>query len=99
MVSNLPTAFYVADVAAFSNVISSFGRPPQHRAWWLYRAKRTLATRSRQESSSEERETAANRTGGTDRAGAGEAFQPDVRLEILTYSIQNSAVPLSGAVS
>ncbi len=40
MVSNLPTAFYVADVAALSNVISSFGRPPQHRAWWLYRAKR-----------------------------------------------------------
>jgi metallophosphoesterase superfamily enzyme len=35
-------------------------------------------------------------THGTDRASVGQAFQPDVRPESLTYSIQNSAVPLSG---
>jgi len=34
-------------------------------------------------------------TRGTERATVDQAFQPDVRLESLTYSIQNSAGPLS----
>ncbi len=33
-------------------------------------------------------------TGGTDCATVGQAFQPDVRLESLTYSIHSSAVPV-----
>jgi len=34
-------------------------------------------------------------TGGTDRSRVGQAFQPDVRLESLTYRLLYSAVPLS----
>ncbi len=38
---------------------------------------------------------ASKYTFGRDRASVGQAFQPDVRLESLTYSIQNSTVSLS----
>ncbi|MGO9914139.1 MAG: DUF6798 domain-containing protein [Isosphaeraceae bacterium] len=36
----------------------------------------------------------AQYTGGTDRAGVGQAFQPDVMLESLTYGTRSPAAPL-----
>jgi uncharacterized protein len=39
---------------------------------------------------------ASESTRGTDRASVGQAFEPDVRPESLTYGTRNSAVPLGG---